>query len=73
MGLKLKKEESEYSEYSEYQVLFERGASEGCLASVAAKLVKTAVEIPFCIHARGNKSGRQIWDNFGTFWYENFF
>ena len=56
--------------------LFERGASEaaeGCLVSVAAKLVKTAIEIPFYIHARENKSGRQIWDNFGTFWYENFF
>ena len=25
------------------------------------------------VHARENKSGRQIWDNFGTFWYENFF
>ena len=42
-------------------------------SSVAAKLVKTAVKIPFYIHARENKSGRQIWDNFGTFWYENFF
>ena len=21
------------------------------------------------IHTRGNKSGRQIWDNFDTFWY----
>ena len=38
---------------------FERGASEaaeGCLASVAAKLVKTAIENLFSILARGNKS-----------------
>ena len=57
-------------------MLFKRGASEaaeGCLASIAAKLVKTAIEIPSYIHACENKSGRQIWDNFGTFWYENFF
>ena len=64
--------------------LFERGASEvarGCLMSVAAKVVKTAKEIPFDvlalwnkwgrhvlvhINARGNKSGLQIWD---TFWH----
>ena len=39
--------------------LFKRGASEaaaGCLASVAAKLVKTALENLFSILARGNKS-----------------
>ena len=38
---------------------FKRGASEaaaGCLASVAAKLVKTALENLFSILARGNKS-----------------
>ena len=43
---------------------FKRGASEaaeGCLVSVAAKLVKTATIIPFYIHPRGNKSGRRIW------------
>ena len=39
----------------------------------AAKLVKTAKEIPFYIHARENKSGRQIWDIFGKFWCETFF
>ena len=39
--------------------LFKRGASEaaeGCLVSVAAKLVKTAAKIITLIHARGNKS-----------------
>ena len=33
-------------------------------SSVAAKLVKTAERIPLYIHARENKSGRQIWDSF---------
>ena len=44
--------------------LSKRGASEaaeGCLASVAAKFLKTAKEIPFHIHLRENKSGRRIW------------
>ena len=39
--------------------LFKRGASEaaaGCLASVAAKLVKTAAKIITLLHARRNKS-----------------
>ena len=39
--------------------LFKRGASEaafGCLANVAAKLVKTAAKNIILIHARGNKS-----------------
>ena len=39
--------------------LFKRGASEaaeGCLVSVAAKLVKTAAKIITLIYARGNKS-----------------
>ena len=39
--------------------LFKREASEaaeGCLASVAAKLVKTAAKIILLIHVRGNKS-----------------
>ena len=51
---------------------FKRGASEaaeGCLASVAAKLVKTAKEIPFYIHLRENKSGRRIWAFFCPFSY----
>ena len=44
---------------SNHIALFKRGASEaaeGWLASVAAKLVKSAVEIIILIHARGNKS-----------------
>ena len=52
--------------------LFKRGASEaaeGCLASVAAKLVKTAIEISFYIHARGNKSSAANLGHFGAFSY----
>ena len=52
--------------------LFKRGASEaaeGCLASVGAKLVKTAKEIPFHIHLRENKLGRRIWAFFCPFSY----
>ena len=48
-----------YPQRSEVRQFFERGASEaaeGCLASVAAKLVKTAIENLFSILARGNKS-----------------
>ena len=45
-------------------ILFERGASEaaaGCLASVAAKLVKTAIEIHIYMRVKINHR-RQIWD-----------
>ena len=44
--------------------LFKRGASEaaaGCLESVAAKLVKTAIEIHIYIRVKINHR-RQIWD-----------
>ena len=64
-----------FSAFFEYDItkfilvfgLFKRGASEaaeGCLASVAAKLVKTALENLFSILARGNKSTAA---NFGFF------
>ena len=51
---------------------FKRGASEaaeGCLASVAAKLVKTAIKISFYIHARENKSSAANLGHFGAFSY----
>ena len=44
---------------SKLALFFKPGASkaaEGCLASVAAKLVKTAAKIITLIHVRGNKS-----------------
>ena len=50
---------SESIENNQYEYFFKRGASEaaeGCLVSVAAKLVKTAAKIITLLHARGNKS-----------------